>query len=204
MPVLMDGAAKGSLDLGTMEAEGEAEIDTRRRDAVDQTATAASGPVSHGAYPSASRLISEDTHHFYATDELSAIGSKRPFESEVRIGESHISSEIASPGKKLRPEPDRSGDLASSNREIPLPSAPAATYQRPREDPRRSKTPPAVLPTLVVATTFTKQPATAPTIAKPPTSPRQPAGEEEGSDEEIPTLNIEPDTDDEDEDEMVE
>jgi hypothetical protein len=200
MPVLMDAAAKGSLDLGTL--EDEADDDTRRRDVVDQTATAKSAPLSHSAYSSASRLISEDTPHAHTMDEPSATGIKRQFEDQVEMMQSLISS-VASPGKKLRTEPDMSGCLANSSLEMPLPSG-AATYQAPKEDLRRSRTPPAILPTQPAATTSAKRAVTAPTIANPPTSGIQPVGEEEESDDEIPMLNIEPDTDDEDEDEMVE
>lgn len=204
LPVLMHVGAKGTVDFGAR--EDEQDVDTQAP-TLDWAAMARPALEASGVDATASASVPEATGNHPST-KPSEFGIKRPFERDAGIVDAPPSTEVASQGKRLRTDTDPSGNFMSARDTPDILDAPRhialGTSREQGEGPPPTTIPPAVVPPPPVAAPSNQESATSFKASSSLVSQPQAHEDAEESDEEIPTLNLEPDTDEEDEDEMVE
>lgn len=205
MPVLLDGGMKNALDMKAYQDEADLDVqdggvDDEHGDVKPISATpdiVLSGP------PSAPDAVANTETH---TD----IRSKRTYEPEVVTPEGQTSVNTESATKKARTESHQPSDVKDARLGQGVTTLPFLKPSTAGTEESRKTTPPLVTSLDISSVGSREITAESRMTSKldigqePASQPLSIGGTSEESDNEIPELNIEPDTDDEDEDSMVE
>ena len=209
MPVLLDNGTKNATDLNAYGAEPDVGVQDRDIAEQHEDARPLSGApdILLSAPPPARNVVDN-------TAAPSEVRAKRTYEPEPAKPEAPTLENVGSASKRARTESHQPCDIQDASLSQGLTSQPFLNPSAARTEEARKTTPPPPMVPLGITSpagpldtiaqdqdrTTSKLNIGQDTAAQPPMA----AGQSDDSDNEIPELNIEPDTDDEDEDAMGE